>query len=130
MNYEQIEPHIIRWRKLNSNIDVWIDSETFNRENREHSPGATISKYGYWVIGVTVGGNAITVSDHDTNVRFCDHTGWYDGKMCFAAKRDYEDRPYTTDNVRDAQVVLAGSYADIDNIVKSGELEALIDKYD
>ena len=130
MEYKTIQPHIARWRQLNPKIDIWIESETFDRENREHAPGAIISKYGYWVVGVTVGGNAITVSDHDSLVRFCDNTGWYDDHMCYAAKQDYEDRPYTADNVRDAQIILANSYSEIDRFVKTGELDAMIDEYD
>lgn len=130
MKYETIQPHIGRWRELNPKIDIWIESEAFDRENREHVPGAMICKYGYWVVGVTVGGNAITVSDHDSFVRFCDHTGWCDDHMCYAAKQDYEERPYTADHVRDAQIVLANSYAEIDTLVKTGALDDLIDQYD
>ena len=130
MQYKTFQTHIERWRELNPDIDIWLDEDMFGEHNSQFSPGATISRYGYWVIGSTVGGNAITLSSNDSAVRFCDHTGWYDNYMCFAAKEDYANRPYTSENVRLAQIVLADSISALDELVRSGELDNLIDKYD
>ncbi len=94
------------------------------------TPGAIISKYGYYVIGVTVGGNAITACTHDDAIRFCDHTGWYDEGMCWAAKDDYEERPYSPDNVKGAQIVLSTTRAKFLNAVRISGIYALIEDYD
>ena len=70
------------------------------------------------------------MSDHDSVVRFCDHTGWYDDVMCYTAKRDYEERPYSLENVREAQIRIANSLEELEKLIESGEIDRVIDKYE
>jgi hypothetical protein len=130
MEYQAVEKLILKLKEIEGRWDYWIDHQGFIEENSNLAPGAIISKYGYFVIGTTVGGNAITVSEHDSKIRFCDHTGWYDDPMTFAAKQDYDERPYSLDNVRDAQIVLAENSDELIRLVQENKLDRLIDEYD
>ena len=130
MDYATINPLIDRWRRLDPTVNVWVDEDGFIAENTERSPGAIISRFGYWVVGTTVGGNAITLSSKDSAVRFCDHTGWYEDNLCFASKRDYVERPYNDENVRLAQIVLADNIEQLESILVAHQFDALIDQYD
>ena len=130
MEFKEIENEIREIEAMGQCFEYWVDAEAFERENSEYAPGAIISKYGFYVIGTTVGGNAITYSPIDGKIRFCDHTGWYDDNMTFAAKRDYAKRPYSQDNVREAQIVLAENFEDLKKIIKSGNFDDLVDEYD
>ncbi|MFO1064849.1 MAG: hypothetical protein U0892_13370 [Pirellulales bacterium] len=125
-----MKPLIEKWRLLNLNVNIWLDEDAYLTENTQLSPGAIISRYGYWVVGSTAGGNAITLSTHDSAIRFCDHTGWYENNLCFAAKQDYTERPYNDDNVRLAQIVVAENWTQFEAILVADELDLLLDQYD
>ena len=130
MKYADVQEYIDEIRNLNVGFDYWLDSDAFERENSERVPGAYISKYGFWVIGVTVGGNAITASDNDMKIRMCDHTGWYQDSMCCAIKKDYEKRNYSKDNIVAAQIVIADSFSDLSQMVLTNELDKMIESYE
>ena len=55
----------------------WCDDRRLETENAEDvGPGGFINPFGWYVIGTTIGGNAIVVSADDPAVYFADHT-WY-----------------------------------------------------
>ena len=115
MQFVSLEPTMVRLAKMPfMGVRFCEDEARFREENCELSPGAIISQYGFWVVGTTIGGNAITLSDHDERVRYCDHTGWYDNYMCYAAHQDYTEREYSQANVKNAQVVLAKSLVEFE----------------
>ena len=130
MRFPEIKEYIDLLRSAWPDDDIWLNEEQFNRENNDMSPGHYISKFGYFVVGTTVGGNAITLSDNDDNVRFCDHTGWYENELNFVVKDDYTDRPYTNDNVREAQIVISDTRDGFLNKINGAGIYDLINDYD
>jgi hypothetical protein len=131
MRFAMIRPFLARLASMPFiGIRYCEDERRFCEENAQLSPGAMISKFGFWVIGSTLGGNAVTLSDHDQKVRFCDHTGWYDDCMCYAAHEGYAERAYSQRNVENAQVVLAETLDDFERMCLDGEMESIIEKLD
>ncbi len=56
----------------------WCDDHYLNDENMPGaSPGGHLNRFGWYVVGTTVGGNAVVVREDDPAVYFADHT-WYD----------------------------------------------------
>ncbi len=128
MLYKDIINIIPLWE--NSREVRFITDDRIISEHMELYPGVVIKKYGYCVIGTTIGGNAITINEMDDCFRYCSHSGWHDEQMCLYAKNDYNMREYSPENVRDAQIVLANSLSEFDDIVKSGILDKIISEID
>lgn len=131
MKYSEIEEKTKTLININKGFQYWIiDDEHFQREHTEMIPGKRIKEYGFWVIGTTAGGNAITISEKDDKIRFCDHTGWYDHKIKWVAKQDRTDREYSYTNVLEAQIVLANSFEELIHLIEMEQFDEIVDKYD
>ena len=131
MQFAFIQPFLARLASMPfMGIRYCEDERRFREENAELSPGAIISTFSFWVIGITIGGNAVTLCDHDQKVRYCDHTGWYDDYTCYAAHQDYAERAYSQANVENAQVVLAETMDDFERMCIDGDMESMIDELD
>lgn len=131
MKFEPIQSILERLADLPFvGVRFCYNESRYREENSELSPGAIISRYGFWVIGTTIGGNAITLSEHDGKVRYCDHTGWYDNDMCYAAHQDYTRRNYSAANVESAQVVLATSLSEFEKMCVDRSIDSLLEELD
>ena len=65
-----------------------------------------LSQYGYWVIGTTIGGNALVIDEHKENLYYADHTGWYDKSLTRPLHKDFNPIPYSKDAVTSAIIPL------------------------
>jgi hypothetical protein len=75
-------PDEIRWKRNRleavSNQVAWCDDRRLDDENMpEAAPGGYLNKHDWYVIGTTIGGNAIVVRANDPGVYFADYT-WFD----------------------------------------------------
>jgi hypothetical protein len=90
----------------------WCDDQWLADENMEGvGPGGDINPYGWYVVGTTIGGNAVVVGADDPGVYFADHEWCDDG---------------TAEGVRRELIPLAPSIEEFRrNVV---EIDALLDK--
>jgi hypothetical protein len=111
-----MHPEIRRKRDaLVGSIDQirWCDDRRFVAENAEDvAPGGFINPFGWYVVGTTVGGNAIVVAPHDPAVYFADHTWYRDGEINYqdlSGDRSWISLPLTPEGVRRSLFQLAES---------------------
>lgn len=132
MKYSVIIEFIQQCSAASPSLIHWLDEESlFNDENAEASaPGGFLNRFGYYVIGSTVGGHAIVVSDEDPRVTFADYT-WYDDDEV-----DYQDLsgdsgwhalPLSATNVRKSLYELASDRDDFLVKLRTGAIERLLD---
>lgn len=77
-------PDVIRTKRDDlATVDCqvnWCDDEELNDENRPGvSPGGDVNPFGWYVVGTTVGGNAVVVQANEPGVYFADHEWCGDG---------------------------------------------------
>jgi hypothetical protein len=66
----------------------WCDDQWLEDENIEGvGPGGDINPYGWYVVGTTIGGNAVVVGADDPGVYFADHE-WSDDGTAEGVKRE------------------------------------------
>lgn len=108
MEYSNVKNIIDTLRKDNTKEFRWINSEEeYLSENNEYTPGCYISKYGFYVIGTTSSGDAVTISSNDEKIRLCAHDDFYEDIISYGLKGTYEKKPYNNENVLNAQVILS-----------------------
>ena len=79
MKYDDIESFVEQCRSSHRSQIRWCDRKRFIEENAAGtSPGGDLNPFGYYVIGTTIGGNAVVASEADKRICFADHT-WYCG---------------------------------------------------
>ena len=132
MNYFSINDFIQRCSAISPSVVGWLDEEAlFNEENSDGSaPGGFLNKFGYYVIGSTVGGHAIVVGEEDPRIAFADYT-WYDEDEV-----DYQDLagdgawhalPLTAPNVRKSLYELASDRDEFLVKLQSGQIERVLE---
>ena len=133
MKFEDIES-LIQTASLHPNSEVrWCNSEEhFLSENSpDSSPGFKINEFGYYIIGTTIGGNAISYCPNDDTFKFCDHTGWYEDFMSYESENEeYIESPYSKEAVSNAQVLISSSKEQFLENCKNGKLELQIEALD
>ncbi len=68
----------------------------------QHPPGGYINRFGYFVIGTTVGGNAIVIGDTDARVLFANHAWYTEEEISFEEIQNdgkWRDLPMSRENV-------------------------------
>ena len=94
----------------------WCDDARLAEENvAEVAPGGYLNPFSWYVVGPTIGGNAVVVSDHDPRVRFADHTWYGAGQIEYqdlAGDRSWKTLPYTSEGVAASLFPLAASADD------------------
>lgn len=133
MKYADIASFVEKCSSHESQIR-WCDVERFDGENMPGaSPGGNINPHGYFVIGTTIGGNAIVIGDHDGRVCFADHT-WYSGDQIsfqdLAGDRDWHDVDFTTESVAKSLFPLSQTKEEFLNALASGKIDEVIDEID
>ncbi len=77
MEFSGIESFVDECESSGSDEIGFCDQHSFSGENMaDAAPGGYLNPFGYFVIGTTIGGNTIVISDSDPRVLFADHT-WY-----------------------------------------------------
>jgi hypothetical protein len=110
----------------------WCDDRRLMEENEEDvAPGGFISPFGWYVVGTTIGGNAIVVAFDDPAVYFAGHT-WYGGAEInyqnLSGDRSWVCLPLTPEGVRKSLFRLAESIDVF--IARASEIDATLDEID
>lgn len=110
----------------------WCDDVRLRDEHVAGAgPGGWLARFGWYVVGTTIGGNAIVVGEDDPGVYFADHT-WYSDEGI-----DYQPEPKSTrwvslpltpEHVRTSLWRVADSIEDF--VARREELDATIDRLD
>jgi hypothetical protein len=112
----------------------WCDERRFREENAEGvSPGEYLNRFGWWVLGTTIGGNAIVVRDGDPAVYFADHTWYHESGVHYQnlrGDRSWISLPLTAESVRESLFMLAESGEDFVARAVIGEIDREIDEID
>ena len=110
----------------------WSGDERLRDENMEGvGPGGWLSRFGWYVVGTTVGGNAVVVREDDPAVYFADHTWYSDFGIHYqdlAGDGSWIPVPLTAEGVRRSLFRLADSVEDF--VARVAEIDALIDRID
>lgn len=128
-------PEIRRKRDAMAGVKTevrWCSDERFDAENTEGvSPGGHLIAFGWWVIGTTIGGNAVVVRDDDPGVYFADHCWYHEHGIYYqrlATDREWVSAPLSAEGVWESLLVLAPSVEEFLALVASGEMERLLDE--
>jgi len=131
-----LPPEVIRKRDAlrgGAGIEVrWCDDDRLEAENAEGvSPGGYLNRFGWYVVGTTIGGNAIVVNESDERVYFADHTWYSDDLISYqllGGDRSWVEIPLTADGVRASLFSLAASVEDYRS--RAAEVDRLLDSID
>lgn len=133
MAYDQHQNLIARMAKIPSQIR-WVDQERFEAENAPRvSPGEYLNRYGYEVIGTTIGGNAITKSPENERIFFVDHSWYSDRQICYedlAGDGKWKTIPWSDENFATTLFELASDADDFESKLSSGALDTTLDEID
>jgi hypothetical protein len=112
----------------------WCDDGAIDDENMEGAgPGGWLNVFGWYVVGTTIGGNAIVVRVDDPAVYYAGHEWYSDTGVDYedfggSGKGKWVSAPFTADGVRQSLFQLAPS---IDKFREmANEIDALLDKID
>lgn len=124
-----------RTRTLSSNPTQvrWCDKLRFAEENApEVAPGGYLNRFGWLVVGTTVGGNAIVIREDESGVYFADHTSYPDSEVSYpnTSGRGWTYEPLTADGVRRLLVTLAATDEEFAQQTASGEIDERIGEFD
>jgi len=112
----------------------WCDSKRFNEENAaDVAPGEYLNRFGWYVIGTTIGGNAVVVRESDPAVYFADHAWFHQDRIDYkdlAGSGRWLEAPLTSENVAAALFKLANSIAEFVTLARSGQIDETIDRID
>lgn len=132
MTYDEIAEFISKCRATRNGYVQWCDVERFTEENMEDvSPGGELNKFGYFVVGTTIGGNAIVVSADDSRVYFADHSAYSPNEIYFpdySNSGEYIRLDVTPENVARSLFTLADTRAAFVELLSSGAVSAQIDR--
>lgn len=112
----------------------WCSPERFASENDiSAAPGRYLNRFGWSVIGTTIGGNAIVVRPGDPAIYFADHT-WYgeDGAHYQDLKgdRSWISAPLNETTVERSLFRLAESASEFVRAAEALAIDRLIDEID
>ena len=134
MIYEDIKIYIQTCLKQESKEIRWCDEIRFNQENQKDvAPGGFINPYGYFVIGTTIGGNAIVVSKHDSRICFADYSWYMDDEISYEdllVDEEWHDISYNNQNVFKSLYPLASTASEFIEKLASTEIDKILAKID
>lgn len=133
MAFHHHEHLINRMAKISGQIR-WVDQEGFDAENAPGvSPGEYLNRYGFEVIGTTIGGNAITKSPETEEFFFADHSWYSDRQICYqdlAGNQAWKTIPWSKENFSATLFKLATDADDFESKLSSGTLDTTLDEID
>lgn len=136
--YRDVEPFIRRCIEAEAAKSPWIvrwcDEERFAAENSLGvNPGEFLNRYGYFVIGTTVGGNAVAVSDQSDAAVFADHCWYADDWIYYQdlqGSKEWVELPWSSENFLRSLFPLAESRGELIEKIRTGELRRVLDAID
>ena len=133
MAFHHHEHLIDRMAKISGQIQ-WVDQERFDAENAPGvSPGEFLNRYGFEVIGTTIGGNAITKSPETEGIFFADHSWYSERQICYqdlAGDQTWKTIPWSDENFAATLFKLATDADDFESKLSSGALDTTLDEID
>lgn len=111
----------------------WCDPQGYAEENApEVAPGDHLNRFGWLVVGTTVGGNALVIREDEPGVYFADHTSYSDDEVGYPNRdgKGWTYEPLTAEGVRRSLVRLADTDAEFARLAASGEMDEQIDVLD
>ncbi len=136
MNYFYIKPFIERCIASFDSTEIrWCDNVQFARENMAGvSPGGFLNPFGYFVVGTTIGGNAIVVcSAGDGPIYFADHTWYSDSWIHYqdlAGDEDWKEMAISDENVKKSLYRLAEGWDAFIALLQEGRIDQTIEDID
>ena len=110
----------------------WCDDERLRGENVEGAgPGGWLNRFGWYVVGTTVGGNAVVVREDEPGVHYAAHDWYTDLGISYQdlrRGRDWVESPLTAEGMRASLFPLAASVDDF--VARVLEIDATIDRID
>jgi hypothetical protein len=96
------------------------------------APGGYINKFGYLVIGTSVGGNAVCFDSNSGKVYWADHVSFTEEEISYKDREtgDWVYLPFSKENVLRALVLLDDNIETFLNKLLKDELEGLLDDLD
>jgi hypothetical protein len=128
----EIESRLAVLRATKGQVN-WCDALRFSQENHPGvCPGDHLNRFGWYVIGTTIGGNAVVLREDDPAVYFADHTWYGDDGIHYqklAGDESWQSLPLTAEGMRESLFKLAESTDDfIDRFAP--EIDGLLDRID
>jgi hypothetical protein len=138
MKYHDMEPFIQLCIDAEGSAQSWTarwcDERRFSAENSiDVSPGEFLNRYGYYVVGTTVGGNAVAVSDSNDAVVYAGHSWYSDDCICFQdlqSSKEWIEIPWSPENFLRSLFPLARSRQELIRMIRTGELTKVLDEID
>ena len=134
MKFPDIAAFISDCESCGSEEIGFCDSESFDGENiNGAAPGGYLNPFGYYVIGSTIGGNTIVISDADPRVLFADHTWYGDDEINYqdhAGDGEWHTIPLNADNVRHSLYELAANRKEFLSHLRDGTIDRKIEAID
>ena len=131
MSYEHHQTLIDRLAEVPSQIH-WVDRDRFIAENTiGASPGEYLNRYGFEVIGTTIGGNAITKSTDDVRIFFADHSWYVDRHISYqdlAGDGKWKSIAWSQENFLRTIFELASDGDDFEAKLLCGEIDRILDE--
>jgi hypothetical protein len=111
---------------------VWCDDVRFGEENAPGvSPGDHLNRFGWFVLGTTIGGNAIVAREDDPAIYFADHTWYHDSGVHYqnlGGDRSWISAPLAAESVRKSLFKLSESASEFVQTIP--EIDSVIDRID
>jgi len=111
---------------------AWCDDARFAEENAPGvSPGDHLNRFGWFVLGTTIGGNAIVAREDDPAIYFADHTWYHDSGIHYQSlggDRRWISAPLDAEGVRSSLFKLSESASEF--VRKIAEVDSVIDRID
>jgi hypothetical protein len=133
MDTADILPRIALLKSVPTQVR-WCDESRLKRENDiDVSPGEYLNRCGWIVIGTTIGGNAIAISDKTPAICFADHSWYSDGSVSYqdhGAGGEWRDLPMSDEAIEQSLFVLADNPEQFVLRASSGQLDEVLDRID
>jgi len=134
MNFSEIRSFLNNCINAYDSQIRWCGEKRFNEENMlDLSPGGHLNVYNYYVVGTTIGGNAIVISQDDPRVCFADHT-WYSDDLLhyedIGGDGEWHELPMNHENVKKSLHTLALTREKFLALLKAGAIESELDRID
>lgn len=130
MQLSKIHEFMQQCKNISSLEIRWVDAAGFEGENMEGAaPGGYLNRFGYFVVGTTVGGNAIVLGEDDERVLFADYTWYSDDEISYediAGDGQWHTLPMDASSMRRSLYELARNQSDFLEKLRTGEIDRLL----
>lgn len=129
--YSDIADFIARCSACECKLVTWADETRFIDENMPGvAPGGYLNRFGYFVIGTTVGGHAIVIGTDDPRVSFADYTWFSDNEIDYqdiGGDGEWHSLPLTLPNIQRSLYSLAADRDQFLLCLANGDVDRVLD---